>query len=217
MNNLSSYKIRRRHYKIYGFIIGLFIILSGNVFAQSVASSGFLKIRNADNWQITVDDTIALDRMAEPLVALPPGQHLLTAHPVNIKNWLVHAQTHHFHILPADTIVINLGKREENPQPRFTVFKNASGIRDGSVLQKSSNLKAYLKPALIITAVASNWASFYLKRKADDYYDIYLETSSLSKLNQYYDKSADFDAYASVMLGVSVAALSGYLYLLLTE
>lgn len=84
-------------------------------------------------------------------------------------------------------------------------------------IERPSLFKRYLKPGLVVTAITTNWLSFYLKRKADDYYDKYQSSSEVSRINHYYDKTEQFDMYSSVLLGVSTAATASFLYLLLTD
>jgi hypothetical protein len=84
-------------------------------------------------------------------------------------------------------------------------------------MKRPSPFRKYLKPGLAVTAVASNWLSFYLKRKADDYYDKYHSSSDLNRMNRYYDRTEQFDLYSAVMLGVSTAATVTFFYLLLSD
>ena len=83
--------------------------------------------------------------------------------------------------------------------------------------RKKSGRQKYFKPALLGAAIATNWASFYIKRKADDYYDIYRGTSNRDRMEKYYNKAGDYDVYANIMLGVSAAALTAYFYYLMTD
>ncbi|MGD9486733.1 MAG: hypothetical protein AB7W47_01805 [Calditrichaceae bacterium] len=80
-----------------------------------------------------------------------------------------------------------------------------------------NGIKRLVKPGLVITAITSNWLSFYLKRIADDHYDSYKSTSNLSDMRRNYNKAKDFDNYSSIALGISAAALSTYLYLLIFD
>jgi len=95
-------------------------------------------------------------------------------------------------------------------QPKITSYSENG-------YQPSLRKHEKLKTGLIFSAIAANWFSFYLKRQADDYYKKYRSASDLSKINNSYDKSKQFDTYSSILLGVSAAALSSYIYLTLTE
>jgi len=82
---------------------------------------------------------------------------------------------------------------------------------------RKSGFRKYSKPILAATSITSNWLSFYLKRKADDYYDKYKASSNSSKISKYYDRTEQCDLYASVMLGVSTAATAAFFYYLIKE
>ncbi|MBD3223529.1 MAG: hypothetical protein GF313_02295 [Caldithrix sp.] len=79
------------------------------------------------------------------------------------------------------------------------------------------DFRSWQKPAILVTAVATNWLSFYMKRKADDYYEKYKATSDVDKLERYYNRTKYFDTASNVFLGIATLTLSGYLYLLLTS
>ncbi|MGD9898170.1 MAG: hypothetical protein AB7T22_03485 [Calditrichaceae bacterium] len=104
-------------------------------------------------------------------------------------------------------VVVRLTPEKSSDQSLVTIsrMKNPNGI------------KRLIKPGLVITAITSNWLSFYLKRMADDHYDSYRNTSNLSDMRRNYNKAKDFDNYSSIALGVSAAALSTYLYLLIFD
>ncbi len=75
----------------------------------------------------------------------------------------------------------------------------------------------WIKNSLIISAVVTNWLSFYMKNRADDSYEKYKSASSLDKIDKYYKRTTLYDNYSNVLLGVSLATLSGYIYMTLTE
>ncbi len=92
----------------------------------------------------------------------------------------------------------------------------ASQQKKPSFIKRHLGFENWQKPALIFTAVVSNWLSFYLKREADDAYQRYRTTSDLSEMQRFYNRTRDLDHLSSMMLGVSVISLSGYFYLLIT-
>ncbi len=85
----------------------------------------------------------------------------------------------------------------------------------GGLLPKTK--RDYTRRGLVVTAILSNWASFYLKRQADNYYGKYQRAASLKNIHHYYDKTAEFDRYSNAMLIVSGVALSAYLYFLFSD
>ncbi len=85
----------------------------------------------------------------------------------------------------------------------------------GGLLPKTK--RDYTRSGLMVTAVLSNWVSFYLKRQADTYYGKYRHSVSLKDINYYYDKTSAFDRYSNALLIVSGVALSAYLYLLFSD
>jgi hypothetical protein len=82
---------------------------------------------------------------------------------------------------------------------------------------RRTGFRKYAKPILAATSITTNWLSFYLKRKADDYYDKYKTSSNSEKIKKYYDRTERFDLYASIMLGVSTAATTAFFYYLVKD
>lgn len=188
-------------------------MLSGVLFGQS----GYISIPDSGLWQITIDDTLKYIA-GDTIISIIPGEHVLEIQPINNKNWMSEAQSWDIFVEDSDTLIIN---------PIIPFFRKSYLLKGESSQNKTQKLivthkmtshrKKYIKPALLATAVATNWASFYIKRKADDYYDVYRETSNLDRMERYYDKAGDYDVYANIMLGVSAAALTAYFYYLLTD
>jgi len=54
--------------------------------------------------------------------------------------------------------------------------------------KNNQGFKRFVKPGLIVSAIALNWTSFYLKRRADNFYSDYQRTSSIKRMNNYYKK-----------------------------
>lgn len=145
-----------------------------------------------------------------------PGKHNLLIQPLNNKNWMTGLQSRDIFVEESDTLRI---------RPIVPSFKRSYLLTDETHQRTALSFthrdkpgrQRYIKPALLATAVAANWASFYIKRKADDYYDIYRETSNLNRMERYYNRAGDYDVYANIMLGVSAAALTAYFYYLMTD
>ena len=199
------------------FASKLFLILFAlaAVNKSLLGQTGYISLPDTAHWQVTVDDTILLSS-EKCTIPVPAGRHELFIQPVNNKNWLIKAQNKEVFVQEAETLRVN------PTVPKF----HSSLLTDGSLDHSKktpgkqkfrSNTQKYFKPAVLATAVAANWASFYVKRKADDYYKIYQKSSDLDKIDKYYNKAADFDAYANILLGVSAAALTVYFYYLMTD
>ena len=194
------------------FII-ILIVINNYLFGQT----GFISIPDSGKWHITIDDTLH-SLSSQTLIPVTAGKHSLIIQPVNNKNWKATAQYQEIFIQEADTFRV---------MPAIPKFKSSylqvdeSNQNNTNIVLNTSNQKfnrrKYYKPVILAMAVAANWASFYIKRKADDYYDIYSETSNLNKMEKYYNRAADYDIYANIMLGVSGVALTAYFYYLMTD
>ncbi|MEJ2544764.1 MAG: PQQ-binding-like beta-propeller repeat protein [Calditrichaceae bacterium] len=191
----------------------VFFVLSSFLFGRTA----YISIPDSGLWQITIDDS--LNYVAgDTVISILPGKHDIEIQPINNKNWMAEAQSWDIFVEDSDTLIIN---------PIIPSFKKSYLLENESsqnkikklmvTRKKKSKRQKYIKPALLATAVATNWASFYIKRKADDYYDIYRESSDLDRMEKYYNRAGDFDAYANIMLGVSAAALTIYFYYLMTD
>jgi hypothetical protein len=73
------------------------------------------------------------------------------------------------------------------------------------------------REGLIVASLATSWLSFYFKREADRNYDKYLRASDPGKMETYYDRTSNLDAYAEISVGISVLSLGTYFYFLLTD
>jgi hypothetical protein len=81
----------------------------------------------------------------------------------------------------------------------------------------SDNQLRWLHEGLVITSLAGSWLSFLFKRQADANYNKYLHTARPNDLKKYYDRTVRFDRYTEISMGISLVALGGYIYTLLTE
>ena len=61
--------------------------------------------------------------------------------------------------------------------------------------------------------VASHWASFYFKNKADDRFEQYEAAADPTLSQQYWDETQRFDLLSEVTLGISYASLAGFIYM----
>ena len=180
--------------------------------------TGYVRLQEINGWQVQIDDSL-YSVSDSALIGLSPGEHVLKIAPVNAKNWYFTVQSYPIKIYENDTVTVNIShitfqllKQESITHKHIPQIK-----KDIYPKARYSFVNRVVRPGLIVTAIAANWASFYTKRKADEFYRKYQQTSELGKMNYYYDKTAEYDRYASVLLGVSAAALSTYLFFLLTN
>ncbi len=155
-------------------------------------------------WSAVHDSTqvFAFNRSSVTLRLLFPNDH-------RWNNW---AKDTTLVFTTSDTLTLNLAQLQRPYRLMFRQW-NVQINR-----QKSPSVyRTYLKPGLAALAIATNWASFYLKRKADDYYQRYHATSNLSKINEYYKQTQKFDRYSEIMLGISITGFTAYFALLLHD
>ena len=188
-------------------------ILNSFLFGQTA----YISIPDSDLCQITIDDSLHYIA-GDTVISIKPGKHNLFMQPINNKNWIAEAKAWDIFAEDSDTLVI----KPLLPSSKISYLLSDEGNQDKNNkltfrYRKKSGRQKYFKPALLGAAIATNWASFYIKRKADDYYDIYRGTSNRDRMEKYYNRAADYDVYANIMLGVSAAALTAYFYYLMTD
>jgi len=202
------------------YIVPLWLFLSFMLSTHLIGQDkGYLALPDSLNYQISINDSVIVySPDSQMVIALQTGEHILKISPINDKSWYTMPGILPVYIHSAETLTVDYSQiislKYENTN-FHTINLHQNNIEYQPV--KESFFQENLKPGLIITAIAANWAAFYLKREADDFYSEYQHTSSVSQMNYYYDKAADFDRYSTIMLGVSLAALSAYLYMLLSE
>ncbi len=196
------------HSVFFLMILGLLPLTS---FSQEL-NRGFVAVPDS-NWNLQPLSTAkdSLQKISARLFAVPSGLQKLRILFLNDKRWNNWAVDTTLHIAPADTIFLSPIARPPLSSPTFSVIPLTTEDKSSGLLKHS------LKPGLAALAVISNWASFYLKRKADDYYRAYRHSSDIHKLNDYYRKTQTFDTLSNVMLGASVASVTTFLYLLIRE
>ncbi len=155
-------------------------------------------------WSAVYDSTqvFAFNRSRVTLRLLFPNDH-------RWNNW---AKDTTLVFTASDTLTLNLTQLQSPYHLMFRQWNVQIGRQ-----RNTSVYRTYLKPGLAALAIATNWASFYLKRKADDYYRRYHATSNLSKINEYYRQTQKFDRYSEIMLGISITGFTAYFALLLHD
>jgi hypothetical protein len=94
---------------------------------------------------------------------------------------------------------------ENDPQLKVTRLSDSN---DG--------LKWY-REGLVVTSLVASWASFYYKRQADQSYAKYQVTSDSRQRFAYWNQTRQYDTFAEIAIGVSVATLGTYFFLLLID
>ncbi len=188
-----------------------FLLLFTAVQAQQKAM-GFVALPDSDIIVLkSVRQIDSLKIRPQSILQLPAGKQRLKLIFLNDRSWNNWAVDTTLNVPAADTLFLHNVHRSQTPVIRFstvTLTPGASG---------RTQFKHWLKPGLAVATVLSNWASFYLKRRADDYYRLYRHTSDLNKIQSYYAQTKNFDTFSNVMLSVSITSLGGFLYLLITS
>lgn len=105
-----------------------------------------------------------------------------------------------------DPIIAKLKRKEgyteqEKKKPRFFGLMPKKHVKS--------------KFTLLALTVAAHWTSFYLKNRADQKYDDYLQTADPQLMNKYWDETKKFDRLSEISLGVSYVALTGLIYMVI--
>lgn len=192
-------------------LLGFFLLWPIESRAQQ-ASRGFVALPDS-NWILLTakGQKDSIEKVAKNLFAVPTGEQSLKILFLNDKRWNNWAIDTTLHISAADTLFLRPLSRAKRATVSFEM------IPLHFEREKPRFLKRSLKPGLAALAVLSNWTSFYLKRKADDSYRDYQRSSDLHKINYYYRRTRTFDTLSNVMLGISVSAVTTFLYLLMSE
>jgi hypothetical protein len=77
-------------------------------------------------------------------------------------------------------------------------------------------LKWY-REGLVVTSLIASWTSFYYKRQADQAHARYLVTSDSRKRFALWNQTRQYDTFSEIAIGVSVATLGTYFFLLLID
>jgi hypothetical protein len=106
----------------------------------------------------------------------------------------------------------------ENSQREYSFslrpIENDPQIQVARVSENQGGLKWY-REGLVVTSLIASWTSFYYKRQADQSYARYQVTSDSRKRFSLYSQTRQYDTFAEIAIGVSVATLGTYFFLLL--
>lgn len=195
--------------RIKFYLILLFIGLC------SAQENGYADFLSDKNWVIEINDTLI---NSNQLLSIKEGTYKFKARPQLSYSWPAIMVESEISILSGDTTFFQLSSEKSTVQtpnflsnlPKTTSYKN---------LNYKPNSLGYpkLKTGLLITSIATSWLAFYFKRAADSNYRKYTYSSSQAGIKKYYDRATNFDNVSNLTLMVSAAALSGYIYIALTE
>ena len=195
-----------------------FILLLFFTFGISFAwqQDGFIRFESSESWVVKLNDS--LDVKTNQVYPLSPGKYFFKARPAISYSWPSIVVIDSMNVFSGDTTVFKLKQAEYLEEQKILSSTITKPIlySEKDYIPKYEN-KNSIKTTLIISAVTANWISFYLKRRADSYYENYQSSSNLKKINHYYDQTKLYDNLSGIMLGVSVAALSTYIYFTLAE
>ena len=93
---------------------------------------------------------------------------------------------------------------------------NDPQLQVARVSESSGGLKWY-REGLVVTSLIASWTSFYYKRQADQSYARYLVTADSRKRFSLWNQTRQYDTFAEIAIGVSVATLGTYFFLLLID
>ncbi|RMH64089.1 MAG: hypothetical protein D6677_05710 [Calditrichaeota bacterium] len=193
-------------------LIGALVIVWAATLTAAPSRHGMLCfIDDGNTWQIAIDDSLLVT--SADTLWLQPGSHRLNARRMNDTRWPAAGINTKLTLSAGDTLRYLL-------TPPATNAPALPGVLP-AVARKKPDLSAlalYERPvfrnSLLAGAILSNWAAFYGKHLADDAYNAYLRSNRRSDIERYYQRAQTYDTLSNVFLGISVAALSGYLWLL---
>jgi len=94
--------------------------------------------------------------------------------------------------------------------------ENDPQVQLAKVSESNGGLKWY-REGLVVTSLIASWTSFYYKRQADQSYARYQVTSDSRKRFIYWNQTRQYDAFSEIAIGVTVATLGTYFFLLLID
>ena len=97
-----------------------------------------------------------------------------------------------------------------NPESVSNEITFASPVLDNSQT-------TWFKEGFVVLSVISSWAAFYFKREADQNYSKYLSSGNPAKIEKYYNATQRYDTFSDISIGVSLGALSTYMYFLIFD
>jgi len=144
------------------------------------------------------------------------GDKLIGNTPVTFNKELVGTQTIKIEKIGYENESFSLDANQKEYSFNLQPLDNDPQLKVAHVSNRNNSLKWY-REGLVATSLIASWVSFYYKRQADQSYSRYQVTSDSRKRFSLWNQTRQYDTYAEMAIGVSVATLGTYFFLLLID
>jgi hypothetical protein len=110
----------------------------------------------------------------------------------------------------------DLAANQNEYKVNLVPIKDEAQLRVARIAESRNSIKWY-REGLVVTSLLSSWASFYFKRQADQSHAKYQVTSDSRRRFEYWNQARQYDTFSEIAIGVSVATLGTYFFLLLID
>jgi hypothetical protein len=189
-----------------------------NAQSRDWSDRGFSKtIEITENQPVKLDFT-QTDQIK--LLSLPVGVKVFAGNvligntPITFNRNLVGANAIKLEKKGYSDLSFNLVADQKEYHFNLAPLQDDNPLKVATSLDSQNGLKWY-REGLIVTSLISSWTAFYYKRQADEAYSKYLVISDSQRRNDLWNQTRQYDTFAEVAIGVSVATLGTYFILLL--
>ncbi|MCK4560587.1 MAG: hypothetical protein KAV45_12455 [Calditrichia bacterium] len=144
------------------------------------------------------------------------GDELIGNTPITFNRDLVGTQTIKIEKKGYAEQSFNLDANQNEYSFNLLPLENDIQLKVARISNSQNQLKWY-REGLVVTSLIASWASFYYKRQADQTYAKYQVTSDSRQRFALWRQTRQYDTYAEIAIGVSVATLGTYFFLLLID
>jgi len=144
------------------------------------------------------------------------GDELIGNTPITFNRDLVGTQTIKIEKNGYAEQSFNLDASQNEYSFNLVPLENDAQLKVARISNGQNKLKWY-REGLVVTSLIASWASFYYKRQADQTYTKYRVTSDSRRRFALWNQTRQYDIYAEIAIGVSVATLGTYFFLLLID
>jgi hypothetical protein len=144
------------------------------------------------------------------------GEDLIGNTPLTFDRSLVGSQTIKIEKKGYENKIFGLDAAKNEYSFTLQPLKDDPQFQVARVSESQGGLKWY-REGLIVTSLAASWVSFYYKRQADRSHAKYLVTSDQRDRFAFWNQTRQYDTIAEIAIGVSVATLGTYFFLLLID
>lgn len=144
------------------------------------------------------------------------GDDLIGNTPITFNRDLVGTQTIKIEKNGYAEQSFNLDANQNEYSFNLLPLENDIQLKVARISNAQNQLKWY-REGLVVTSLISSWASFYYKRQADQTYAKYQVISDSRRRFALWRQTRQYDTYAEIAIGVSVATLGTYFFLLLID